>query len=106
MSPIFIFINGCLFVSALLFFLKHYRAYRRKKKQQAKVSVKGFVPRRSLGETPLRKNAGRYDLVLHYPPAHYDGRSHQIERALDRESILFAITRNPALAVAKPQEED
>ena len=106
MSPIFIFINGCLFVSALLFFIKHYRAYRRNRKQKAASGPAVKMARRAIGETPLRKNAGRYDLVLHYPPAHYDGLGHRIERALDRESILFAITRNPALAVEKPREED
>ncbi len=100
MSPIFLLINGCLFASAVLFFIKRFRA-RRKKGGQPASHV-----RRAVGDTPLRRNAGRPDLVLHYPPAHFDGASYRIERALDRDSILFSITRNPALAVIKPREEE
>ncbi len=106
MSPIFIFINGCLFVSAVLFFVKHYRAYRRRKKQNAKVNPAVNTARRAIGETPMRKNAGRADLVLHYPPAHFDGGGYNTERAFDRESILFSLTRNHTLAVVKPHDEE
>ena len=96
MSPIFVFINACLFVSAVLFFIKRFRT-RRFKRNQAISKPR----RRAIGETPFRKNAGRSNLVLHCPPAHFDGHGHRVERALDRESILFSITRNPALAVEK-----
>ncbi len=102
MSPIFIFINGCLFVSAVLFFLKRYRAWQSQKKR-------GSAPkptRRVRNETPWRKNAGRADLVLYYPPAHFDGSGYRLDRALNRESILLSITRNSALAIKKPQGEE
>ena len=102
MSPIFIFINGCLFASAVFFLIRRFRTRRRRGNQvRARKDL-----RRAAGETPFRKAIGKTDLVLYSPPAHFDGRRYRTERALSRESILFSITRNHTLAVKKPRDEE
>ncbi len=102
MSPIFIFINGCLAASAIIFFIRRFRSRRRKKYETA--AHKGTYKRRSFGETAFRKDAGQTNLVLHCPPAHFNGEGYDLSKALERESILFSITRNPTHAVKKDVE--
>ncbi len=102
MSAVFIFINGCLLASAVIFLIGRFR---NRKYRKQKIAAQQKAKRRPIGETPFRKKPGGANIVLHYPPAHFDGRRHRAANALDREGILFSITRNPMHAVKKEPEE-